>query len=63
MADPPSGEAFAGIITLALAGVGILSAFLGFLAVVNETDYVGGGLCLLAAAYALGQLVNALYRA
>ena len=63
MSNRPAGESFAGIVTLLLAGVGILATFFGFLAVVNETDYVGGGLCLLAAAYALGQLVNALYRA
>jgi hypothetical protein len=42
--------------------IGISGFCAGALAVVNEYDYVGAGLCFLAAAFSFGLLANALYR-
>jgi hypothetical protein len=41
--------------------VGIAAVFFALLAVFNEYDYIGAGLCLLAAATAFGHVVNAVY--
>jgi hypothetical protein len=42
--------------------IGISAFCAGSLAVFNEYDYVGAGLCFLAAAFSFGLLANALYR-
>jgi hypothetical protein len=43
--------------------VGIAAGFFALLAVFNEYDYIGAGLCLLAAATAFGHVMNTVYRA
>ena len=42
--------------------VGIIAVLAGLLAVFNEFDYIGAGLCFLAAALAFGYLANAMFR-
>ncbi len=42
--------------------VGIIALLAGLLAVFNEYDYIGAGLCFLASALAFGLLANALFR-
>ena len=42
--------------------VGIIALLTGLLAVFNEYDYIGAGLCFLASALAFGLLANALFR-
>jgi len=42
--------------------IGIIAFLAGLLAVFNEYDYVGAGLCFLASAFAFGLLANALFR-
>ena len=57
-----NAESLAGISVvfgLLTGGAALLAAFL---AVVNEFDYVGAGLCLLAAAFSFGLVSNALFR-
>jgi len=54
----------------ALAGFGVFAGFFvgiaaflaGILAVFNEYDYIGAGLCFLASAIAFGMLANAIFR-
>ena len=54
----------------ALAGFGIFAGFFigivaflaGILAVFNEYDYVGAGLCFLASAFAFGLIANVIFR-
>ncbi|MCH7587858.1 MAG: hypothetical protein IIC78_07470 [Chloroflexi bacterium] len=53
---------FVGLSVLGAAAVGVLGFFAAILALLNETDYVGMGLLLLAAAVAFGLLTNALVR-
>jgi hypothetical protein len=42
--------------------VGVVAFPAGLLAVFNEYDYVGAGLCFLAAGLTFGLLANALFR-
>ena len=42
--------------------VGIIAFIAGILAMFNEYDYVGAGLCFLASALAFGMLANAIFR-
>jgi hypothetical protein len=42
--------------------VGIFGLFAAFLSLVNEYDYIGVGVCLLASAFAFGLLTNAFLR-
>ncbi|MGD8457168.1 MAG: hypothetical protein PVF83_12350 [Anaerolineales bacterium] len=42
--------------------IGIAGFFAAFLAVFNEYDYVGAGLCLIASALAFGLMSNAMFR-
>lgn len=42
--------------------VGIISFLAGILAVFNEFNYIGAGLCFLASALAFGLLANAIFR-
>ena len=53
----------AGYGVIGLFVVGIAALVVALLAVVNEADFIGAGLCLLAAATAFGHLVNAVFRA
>ena len=41
--------------------VGIVSFLAGLLAVFNEFNYIGAGLCFLAAALAFGLLANSIF--
>jgi hypothetical protein len=52
----------AGLIVIAGSIVGIAAFLAAVLAVFNEYDYVGAGLCLLASAFAFGLLANAIFR-
>lgn len=42
--------------------VGIVAFFAGILAVLNEFNYIGAGLCFLASALAFGLLANSIFR-
>ena len=42
--------------------VGIIAMLAGLLAVINEFDYIGAGLCFLASAFAFGLLANSIFR-
>jgi hypothetical protein len=42
--------------------IGIAGFFAALLAVFNEYDYVGAGLCLMASALAFGLMANAMFR-
>ena len=64
MADQSSqASIMAGYSVIGLFVVGIAALVVALLAVVNETDFIGAGLCLLAASTAFGHLVNAVFRA
>jgi len=49
----------AGWMMIGLIVVGILGILGAFLSLLFENDYIGMGLCLLAAAYAFGSVLNA----
>lgn len=57
-------------LAISTAGLSVIGGFLvgfvaflaGLLSIFNEYDYVGAGLCFLAAALAFGMLTNALFR-
>jgi len=53
---------WAGLIILAAVIVGIVPLCFGTLAVFNEYDYIGAGMCFLASAFAFGLLANAILR-
>jgi hypothetical protein len=57
-----SSPAVAGLAVFAGLIVGVVAFLAGILAVFNEYDYVGAGLCFLASAFAFGLLANAIYR-
>jgi hypothetical protein len=57
------GSTVAGFSVIGAFVAGIAALVCALLAVVNEYDYIGAGLCLLAAATAFGHVMNALYRA
>ena len=57
-----SASTIVGLSVLGATAVGVLGFFAAILALFNETDYVGMGLSLLAAAFAFGLLANALLR-
>jgi hypothetical protein len=42
--------------------VGVFGLFAALLSLVNEYNYIGVGLCLLASAFAFGLIANALLR-
>lgn len=58
-----SASTLAGYSVMGAFVVAILAVFFAVLAVFNEYDYIGAGLCLLAAATAFGHVMNAVYRA
>lgn len=49
----------AGWMVLGLIGIGICGLFAGFLSFINEYNYVGTGLCLIASAQAFGMVLRA----
>ncbi len=53
---------WAGLSIIAGFLVGIAAFLAGILAVFNEYDYVGAGLCFLASALVFGLLANAVFR-
>ncbi len=53
---------WAGLIILGGFVVGVIAILAGLLAIINEFDYVGAGLCFLASAFAFGLLANSIYR-
>ena len=57
-----SSSALAGFTVIAGYIVGIVALLAGILAVFNEYDYVGAGLCFLASAFVFGLIANAIYR-
>lgn len=57
--DEKKPKLLAGWMMIGLIVIGILAIFGALLSLINEYDYVGMGLCLLAAAYAFGAVVNA----
>ena len=48
-----------GMMIFALIGIGIIGIFTALLSFLNEFNYVGTGLCLLAAAYAFNAVLKA----
>jgi len=60
--DEKRSPVWAGLSVLGGFIIGIIAFLAGLLAVLNEYDYVGAGLCFLASAFAFGLLANALFR-
>ena len=58
------GKAPAGAGLSVIAGfiVGFAALLAGLLAVFNEYDYIGAGLCFIAAALAFGLISNSIFR-
>lgn len=56
------GSASAGLSVIGIFIIGIFGFFAAILAIFNEYDYVGAGLCLIASALAFGHLANAMFR-
>ena len=52
----------AGLSVIAGFIVGFVALLAGLLAVFNEFDYIGAGLCFIAAALAFGLLSNSIFR-
>lgn len=61
MANKPN-PVWAGLSVLGGFIVGVVAFLAGVLAVLNEFDYIGAGLCFLAAALAFGLLANSFFR-
>jgi len=53
---------WAGLTVIAGFVVGICSFLAGLLAVFNEYNYIGAGLCFLASALVFGLLANSIFR-
>ena len=60
--DENRSPVWAGLSVLGGFVIGIIALLAGLLAVFNEFDYIGAGLCFLASAIAFGLLENALIR-
>lgn len=60
--DEKRSPVWAGLSVLGGFVIGIIALLAGILAVFNEYDYIGAGLCFLAGALAFGMLANALFR-
>ncbi len=52
----------AGLSVIAGFMVGFVAFLAGILAVINEFDYTGAGLCFIAAALAFGLISNSIFR-
>ena len=59
--DKQQTNALAGWMVLALIVIGLLGLFTGILSFINEYDYIGTGLCLIASALAFGTVLK-MYR-
>jgi hypothetical protein len=57
-----SSSALAGFTVIASYIVGIAAFLVAILAVFNWDDFVGAGVCFIAAALAFGLIANAIYR-
>ena len=57
-----SNPVWAGLIVIGGFIVGIVAFLAGLLAVFNEFNYIGAGLCFLASAIAFGLLANSIFR-
>jgi hypothetical protein len=57
--DKKKRNALAGWMILGLILVGLFGLFAGFLSLINEYDYIGTGLCLIASALAFGKVLKA----
>jgi hypothetical protein len=57
--DEKKRNALAGWMILGLILVGLFGLFAGFLSLINEYDYIGTGLCLIASALAFGKVLKA----
>lgn len=57
-----SASRAAGLSVIAGFIVGVVAFLAGLLAVFNEFNYIGAGLCFLAAGLVFGLLANALFR-
>lgn len=53
---------WAGLSVLGGFIVGVIAMLAGLLAILNEFNYIGAGLCFLASAFAFGLLANSIYR-
>ena len=53
---------WAGLSVLGSFIVGLIGMLAGLLAILNEFDYIGAGLCFLASGLAFGLLANSIYR-
>jgi hypothetical protein len=62
MDEKNSASRTAGLSVIGGFIVGVFAFLAGLLSVLNEFNYVGAGLCFLAAALAFGLLTNALFR-
>lgn len=60
--DKKSNPVWAGLSVLGGFIVGIIGLLAGLLAILNEFNYIGAGLCFLASALAFGLLANSIYR-
>lgn len=60
MSDKPA-PVWAGLSVIGGFVVGIVAFLAGILAVLNEFNYIGAGLCFLAAALAFGLLANSIF--
>ncbi|UCD41834.1 MAG: hypothetical protein JSV69_14920 [Chloroflexota bacterium] len=59
--ETKSNPVWAGLSVIGGFIVGVVAFLAGLLAVVNEYNYVGAGLCFLAAALAFGLLANSMF--
>lgn len=59
--ETKSNPVWAGLSVIGGFIVGVVAFLAGLLAVVNEYNYVGAGLCFLAAALAFGLLANSIF--
>ena len=53
---------WAGLSVLGSLIAGLIGMLAGLLAILNEFDYIGAGLCFLASGLAFGLLANSIYR-
>ena len=57
-----SNPVWAGLSVIGGFIVGIVAFLAGLLAVFNEFNYIGAGICFLASALAFGLLANSIFR-
>ena len=59
--ETKSNPVWAGLSVIGGFIVGVVAFLAGLLAVINEFNYIGAGLCFLAAALAFGLLANSIF--